>query len=123
MTPIPEEMLSVGARLAEWRKSHSRRSRLPEELWVAAVELAHRHGLYRTARALPIGYAGLRSRLQARTAESRSTTAAVARQPEFVEVRLSPVPTSTGHIELLRVPLTGAVDWAQLLRAWRQSER
>ena len=112
MTPIPEEMLSVGARLAEWRKSHSRRSRLPEELWVAAVELAHRHGLYRTARALPIGYAGLRSRLQARTAESRSTTAAVARQPEFVEVRLSPVPTSSGHIEYLAAAFRATIGHA-----------
>lgn len=120
---IPEEMLSVRTRLAEWRKSHPRRSRLPEELWMAAVELAHRHGLHRTARALPIDYAGLRNRLPAKAAESRFTTAAVGRPPEFVEARLSPGPTNTGYLELLRVPLTGAVDWAQLLRAWRQSER
>jgi len=120
--PIPEAIMSVRARLAEWRKNHPRRSRLPEELWMAAVELARRYGLYRTARALPIDYAGLRRRLQAKAGESRFATAAVARPAEFVEVKLSPLPISTGHIELLRVPLTGAVDWAQLLRAWRQSE-
>ena len=117
-TPIPEEMLNVRTRLAEWRKSHPHRSRLPEELWTAAVELARRHGLYRTARALPIDYAGLRRRLQL---ASPAITAAVARHPEFVEVRLAP--SGGSHIELMRVPLTGAVDWAQLLRAWRQGER
>lgn len=113
-------MLNVRARLAEWRKSHPHRSRLPEELWTAAVELARRHGLYRTARALPIDYAGMRKRLQL---ASPAIAAAVARQPEFVEVRLAPAPSGGSHIELMRVPLTGAVDWAQLLRAWRQGER
>ncbi len=115
-TPIPDEMLNVRTRLTEWRKSHPHRSRLPEELWTAAVALARRHGLYRTACALPIDYAGLRKRLEA----ASSAIPVVARQPEFVEVRLSPAPSNGSHIELLRVPLTGTVDWAQLLRAWRQ---
>ena len=44
-------------------RSHPRRSPLPEEFWTAAVELALRHGVYRTARALPIDYANLRKRL------------------------------------------------------------
>jgi len=119
-TPVPEEILSLRTRLDEWRKSHPRRSRLPEELWSEAVNLARRHGLYRTARALPIDYAGLRKRLQPGV---KPATTAVARQAEFVEVRLSPAASSGGHIELMRVPLTGAVDWAQLLCAWRQGER
>jgi len=118
-TPIPEELLTVRTRLTEWRKSHPHRSRLPEELWTAAVELARRHGLYRTARALPIDYAGLRKRLES----ASPAIPAVARQPEFVEVRLAPAASSSSHLELMRVPLTGAVDWAQLLRAWRQNER
>jgi hypothetical protein len=115
-TPIPDEMLNVRTRLTEWRKGHPHRSRLPEGLWTAAVALARRHGLYRTARALPIDYAGLRKRLE----PASPAIPAVARQPEFVEVRLSPAPSHGSHIELLRVPLTGAVDWAQRLRAWRQ---
>jgi hypothetical protein len=117
--PIPEEIQNVRTQLTEWRKSNPHRSRLPEELWTAAVELARHHGLYRTARALPIDYVGLRKRLQL----ARPAIPAVERQPEFVEVRLEAAPCSSSHIELMRVPMNGAVDWAQLLRAWRQGER
>jgi hypothetical protein len=51
-------------------KEPSRRSPLPEEMWTAAVELARRHGLYRTARALPIDYANLRKRLKRATRQA-----------------------------------------------------
>jgi len=74
--------------------------------------LARRHGLYRTARALPIDYVNLRKRL--------NTT--VAARPEFVEVLVAPA-QSGACVEVLRVPLTGAVDWNQLFRAWRQGGR
>src|SRR5215831_10081773 len=84
--PIGEELLDLRARLAEWRKSHPRRSPLPEEMWTVAVELARRHGLYRTARALPIDYVNLRKRL--------NTT--VAARPEFVEVLVAPAPDCAG---------------------------
>jgi len=81
-------------------------------MWTVAVELARRHGLYRTARALPIDYVNLRKRL--------NTT--VAARPEFVEVLVAPA-QSGACVEVLRVPLTGAVDWNQLFRAWRQGGR
>jgi hypothetical protein len=101
--------------LAEWRSSHPRRSPLPEEYWTTAVELARKHGLYRTARALPIDYANLRKRLHG---GARSETVS---RPQFLE--LFPTPAHTrGCVEILRVPLSSAVDWSQLLRAWRQSE-
>ena len=110
--PIGEELLDFRARLAEWRKGHPRRSPLPEEMWVVVVELSRRHGLYLSARALPIDYVNLRKRL--------NTT--VAARPEFVEVLVAPAP-SGACVEVLRVPLTGAVDWNQLFRAWRQGGR
>ena len=114
--PIGEEFLGLEARLAEWRKSHPRRSPLPEEIWAEAVALAQRHGLYRIARALPIDYANLRQRVNV------SAPAASEVRPEFLEIRMAPA-QSGGCVEVLRVPLAGAVDWNQLFRAWRQSER
>jgi hypothetical protein len=114
--PISEEFPDLRARLAEWRKNHPRRSPLPEEMWMAAVELARRHGLYRTARALPIDYANLRKRLK------RAAPSSVAARPEFVEVLVAPA-QSGACVEVLRVALTGAVDWNQLFRAWRQGGR
>lgn len=111
-TPITNEFRELRGRLADWRRSHPLRARLPEEIWTAAVELARRHGVYRTARALPIDYGGLRKRLNgaARPAE-------VAR-PDFLEVLLPPA-QSSNCVELMRVQLSGAVDWNHLFRAWR----
>jgi hypothetical protein len=114
--PIGEELLDLRSRLAEWRKNHPRRSPLPEEMWAVAVELARRHGVYRTARALPIDYVNLRKRLNG------AAPSTVEARPEFVEVLVaSPQPSAC--VEVLRVPLTAAVDWNQLFRAWRQGGR
>jgi hypothetical protein len=114
-TPIDDDFLELRGRLAEWRSSHPRRSPLPEEFWTAAVEVARQHGVYRTARALPIDYAHLRKRLNGAT---RPETVS---RPQFLELFPAPAPIR-GCVEILRVPLSSAVDWSQLLRAWRQSE-
>lgn len=112
-TPISEDFLDLQSRLADWRSSHPRRSPLPDEFWTEAVELARRHGLYRTARTLPIDYANLRKRLH-------SSPQATVR-PEFLE--LFPPPAQPGYcVEVLRVQVSAPVDWSQLLRAWRQTQ-
>jgi hypothetical protein len=79
--------------------------------------LADVHGLHRTARTLPIDYVGLRKRLSPTCKPPK----AVAR-PEFVELLPTPAQNST-CVEILRVQLSGTVDWSQLFRAWRQAER
>ena len=114
-TPIDNDFLELEGRLAEWRSSHPRRSPLPEEFWTAAVELARKHGLYRAARALPIDYANLRKRFNG-AARPETVTG-----PQFLELFPTPAPTH-GYVEILRVPLSSAVDWSHLLRAWRQGE-
>jgi hypothetical protein len=112
VAPVTDEFLDLRGRLADWRRSRRQRARLPEEIWTAAVELARRHGVYRTACALPIDYAGLRKRL-----EGGARPTAVAR-PQFLEVLLPPA-QSGNCVELMRVPFSGAVDWNRLFRAWR----
>lgn len=114
--PIGEEFLVLRHRLAEWRKGHSRRTPLPDDIWTAAVELARRHGVYRTARSLPIDYVNLRKRL---TGAAPPTSVA---RPEFVEVLMSAAQPAA-CIEVLRIPVTGAVDFHQLFRAWRNGGR
>jgi hypothetical protein len=113
--PIGEEFLELRHRLAEWRKHHSRRAPLPDEVWATAVELARRHGVYRTARSLPIDYVNLRKRVNG--AAPRTTV-----PPEFVEVLMAPA-QPVACIEVLRVPMTVAVDLHQVFRAWRNSGR
>jgi len=112
--PIGEEFLELRHRLAEWRKDHSPRTPLPDDVWKVAVELARRHGVYRTARSLPIDYVRLRKRVNGATPP---TTVA---RPEFVEVLMAAAQPAA-CIEVLRVPVSGAVDLHQLFRAWRNS--
>lgn len=42
----------VRERFAEWRRTRAKKARIPDELWSAAVELARRDGVNRTAQAL-----------------------------------------------------------------------
>ena len=67
--PIPKQLQQVGGRLKQWRKAHPPRTRLPEELWAAAVEVAGEEGIYLTARVLRLDYANLKRRVE--TAPSR----------------------------------------------------
>jgi hypothetical protein len=55
-----DDVEQVRRRWAEWRSTHAVRSRLPEELWAAAVELAQRDGIDATARALDVDKPSLR---------------------------------------------------------------
>src|SRR5271163_4810068 len=55
-----DDVEQVRRRWAEWRSTHAVRSRLPEELWAAAVELAQRDGIDAAARALDVDKPSLR---------------------------------------------------------------
>ena len=55
-----EDIEQVRRRFSEWRSTHAVRSRLPEELWAAAVQLVQRDGIEATARALQIDKPSLR---------------------------------------------------------------
>ena len=55
-----DDIEQVRRRWAEWRSTHAVRSRLPEELWAAAVELVQRDGIDATARALDVDKPSLR---------------------------------------------------------------
>src|SRR5437667_9690677 len=52
---------AVGA----WRSTRAHRSPIPEPLWALAVQLARRHGIFATARALRLDYTRLIRELSA----------------------------------------------------------
>ena len=62
--PKSSELNQLARRLKEWRNAHPPRTRLPEQLWTSAVEIARREGIYRTARSLHLDYANLRRRVE-----------------------------------------------------------
>jgi hypothetical protein len=109
------------ARFEEWRNNRSGKARIPAELWSAAVEVARKEGINRTARELHVAWDDLKRRM--------ATTGEVRRQPgppEFVELvapRTQSVPECTLEVEgrqgKLRIQLKGASasDLAVLSRA------
>ena len=60
---IPAQLRKLQERLERWRRTHVVGSRLPDELWAAAVEMAGVYGLNRTAKTLRLDYNSLRKRV------------------------------------------------------------
>ena len=65
-------------RFEEWRTTRRGKARIPAELWSAAVEVARKEGINRTARELHVAWDDLKRRMPA--------ARAVPRQPAFVEL-------------------------------------
>jgi hypothetical protein len=121
-TAIPDDLLQVSQQVEEWRGAHPPRSRLPEALWAAAAEMAQRHGLHRTAKALRLDYMRLKKRLPAGVPPRTAP-------PAFLELLAAPAGLAECVVELestqgkMRVAMKGmALDWAGLLHAWREAE-
>ena len=126
-TPIPESILRLQSQLDQFRKTQPRRTKLPEALWQAAVELARQHGVYPVAHPLRLDYMGLKKRLSGVPAVRRKAT-----KSAFVELIAPSSATleeciiefeslSRGKIRI-QWKATAPPDWASLLRAWRETE-
>src|SRR5450432_532486 len=108
-------------RFEEWRNNRRGKARIPAELWSAAVEVARKEGINRTARELHVAWDDLKRRV--------TTTEEVRRQPgsaafvELVALQTQSVPECTLEVEgrqgKLRIQLKGASvsDLATLSRA------
>jgi hypothetical protein len=128
-TAIPEDIAHLQQRLDQWRSTNRPRTRLPEQFWNEAVELARQYGLYRTSHPLRLDYADLKQRLlgarRRRGRRPRKTT-----KPAFVELLAShATPSDECVVELessrgnkMRIHWKGTMDWAALLRAWREAQ-
>ncbi len=136
-TPLPDDILALRTRLAQWRETHPVGSPLPEELWQEATALAVRHGVHRTARALPVDYASLSKRAGQAPAKAPAVVRRIAapktkpqpqpqsqseqQQTSFVDLLLpAPAQQRGVVVELLRIQSHVPLDWTQLLTAWRQ---
>jgi hypothetical protein len=67
-------------RIIAWKKSHRPRSPLQPELWHEAAELAQKHGIWKTARALRLDYTALKKRVEAGAPDHQAPSA-----PQFIE--------------------------------------
>ena len=114
-------------RFEEWRSNRRGKARIPTELWSAAVEVARKEGINRTARELHVAWDDLKRRV--------TTTEEVRRQPglpAFVEL-VAPshaqleecvieFESSGGSKMRIQWKATAPPDWTALLRAWRETE-
>jgi hypothetical protein len=94
-------------RFEEWRSNRRGKARIPAELWSAAVEVARKEGINRTARELHVAWDDLKRRMPA--------IGAVQQQAAFVELvtpQMQSVPECTLEVEgrrgKLRIQLRGA---------------
>ena len=62
-TPIPEPVAQLQRQLEQFRSAQPGRTKLPESLWQAAVELARQYGVYPVAHPLRLDYMRLKKRL------------------------------------------------------------
>ena len=121
--PIPEAILQLQRQLDQFRSTQPRRTKLPEPLWQAAVELARQHGIYPVAHPLRLDYMGLKKRLGGIPVLRRKAT-----KPGFVEL-IAPQEECVIEFEApsgnkMRVQWKASTprDWVSLLRAWRETE-
>jgi len=124
---IPEAIVQLQRQLDQFRSTQPQRTKLPEALWEAAVELAREHGIYPVAHPLRLDYMGLKRRLGGISAIRRR-----ASKPTFVELTAPhAVPLAEYAIELecanghkMRIQWKASAppDWVSLLRAWREME-
>ncbi len=63
-TRISRGVSSLRRRIERWRKTRSKRSPMPEELWQEAARLAQDQGISPIARQLGVGYASLKDRVE-----------------------------------------------------------
>ena len=123
---IPEAIVQLQRQFDQFRSTQPVRTKLPEPLWQAAVELAREHGIYSVAHPLPLDYVGLKKRLGGiHTTRQRPTKGAA-----FIELT---APQATGQHECaidfeglsgrkMRIQWKSSAppDWISLLRAWRE---
>jgi hypothetical protein len=123
--PIPEVILQLQRQLDQFRSTQPRRTKLPESLWQAAVELARQHGVYSVAHPLRLDYMGLKKRLGGvpvrRKAPKSAFVELIAPRATPLEECVIEVESSTGGKMRIQWKASAPPDWLSLLRAWRET--
>src|SRR5258708_4446955 len=119
-TAIPDDLQQLSERLEERRRANPPRTRLPEPIWEAAVEMAQRHGLHCVTKALRMDYTRLKKRLPPAAVQPLRPA-----PPAFLELVAPTGPVErVGELESASGRMRGSMegkdpDWGRLLPAWR----
>ena len=110
---LPRRIVELKKQIETWRQTREKRTRMPEELWVEAVEAARKHGIWKVSNAVGCSYESLKARVE--RVEPPAPAAAVdAAGSGFVSV--SPPPPIFGPPEPVATEVElVAVDGARLV--------
>jgi hypothetical protein len=127
-SPIAEPIVHLQRQLDQFRSTQPHRTKLPETLWQAAVELAREHGLHPVAQPLRLDYMGLKKRLgEVPVVRKRAAAPAfvelISAHPASVADCVIEFESSAGSKMRIQWKSSTSPDWASLLRAWREAER
>jgi hypothetical protein len=125
---ISEPIQQLQRQLDQFRSTQPRRTKLPEPLWQAAVELARQHGVYPVAHPLRLDYTRLKERLgvipnRRRKAHKPAFVELVAPRSAVLDDCVIEFESSSGDKMRIQWKAPVPPDWASLLRAWRDAER
>src|ERR1700730_6129354 len=125
--PTPEPIVQLQRQLDQFRSTQPRRTKLPEPLWEAAVELARQPGVYSVAQPLRLDYMGLKKRLgeppsQRRKAPRAAFVELITPHPAALEECVIELESSRGAKMRIQWQASTPPDWTSLLRAWRETE-
>jgi hypothetical protein len=117
-----------------WRANReSPKSRVPEDLWERAVEVARTDdGTWKTSKAIRFNYQDLQRRVASASRAGSAGSSIVGRPPEFVEVPATPIARAAGGVvvevfgtgnERMRIEADArALDVSALLQAFWSRE-
>jgi hypothetical protein len=90
------QLQEVAAVFAQWRGACKPRSRIPQHLWHAAVDLAPFYSIHQIARALRLNYTELKHRIKKRPADQAAA--------EFIEIGVERIFPAAPCVLELRSP-------------------
>jgi len=126
--PVPSTSLAtVKLQFRTWRETRKQKSRIPDELWAAAVSLSDRYSIHHISKALHVNHTALRDRVSAYKINKNQQTHSC-----FIELAApQPSPVSEWLIEMenrfgdkMRMQFSGATDldlWALSQSFWEKS--
>ncbi|MBF0235656.1 MAG: hypothetical protein HQK65_21875 [Desulfamplus sp.] len=77
----------VHSRFTAWRNTKKHRSRIPEDLWTAAVLLIPDNSIHKVARTLHLGYNDLKKRVKSSSTITNSCSSCSS--PDFIPIDFS----------------------------------
>lgn len=83
---VVEDLSTLRERVEQWRECRTKRTRIPEDLWTAAVMVARVEGVYATSRATRFNYYSLKDRLALAETEPRHGCGETIEPATFVEL-------------------------------------